>query len=79
MNFRELKVERIRKGITPKQMAEYLGLQFTDTYYKKERGEIKFTPEQIALASQILELSPEKINLIFFDGQLPIGQGEKIR
>ena len=44
----ELKVERTRKGFTQEQMAKTLGVS-TVSYSKKERGEVRFKPEEIML------------------------------
>ena len=41
------------------------------TYAKKERGEVKFTPEEIAVVSKELEFTRDEVSDIFFDGNLP--------
>lgn len=68
----ELKVERTRKGFTQEQMAKTLGVS-TVSYSKKERGEVRFKPEEILLVAEALELDQDKVNAIFFDGKLPKG------
>ena len=74
MNSLELKAERIRLGYSGDDMKDLLGLKSKDTYYKKEQGVSRFTPDQIVIVSNALRLTPEKISLIFFDGKLPIAQ-----
>ena len=49
----ELKVERTRKGFTQEQMAKTLGVS-TVSYSKKERGEVRFKPEEIMSVAEAL-------------------------
>lgn len=72
MNSNELRAERIRRGKTVKEIASLLGITY-DAYLKKENGKTMFNPNQIILVSNYLHLSPEMINVIFFDRMLPIG------
>lgn len=73
MNGLELMAERVRKGRSRRDIAEKLGLNY-DAYLRKEKGFSRFSLPQVVIVSQELELSADKINLIFFDGQLPIGK-----
>lgn len=75
MNAIELKVERIRKGFTQEHLAKLLGVS-TVSYSKKERGEVRFLPEQITVVAEALELDQDKVDAIFFDGKLPKGNRE---
>lgn len=72
MNAIELKVERTRKGFTQEHMANIIGVS-TVSYSKKERGEVRFKPEEIILVAEALELDQDRANAIFFDGKLPKG------
>lgn len=72
MNAIELKVARTRKGFTQEYVASCLGIS-TVGYSKKERGESRFSPEQITAVARVLEMDQDQdqVNTIFFDGQLP--------
>lgn len=72
MNSIELKVARTRKGLTQEQMGALLGLSVV-SYSKKERGEVRFLPDQIMVVAEALELDQDSVNTIFFDGKLPKG------
>lgn len=73
MNTSELRAERVRQSKSVEYMAQVIG-KSNDTYAKKERGLVKFAPEEIAAVSNDLSLSPEKLNLIFFDSNLLFGK-----
>ena len=73
MNSLELRAERVRKGLSTDDMARELGLNHGDSYSKKERGISRFKPDEIVRTAEVLGLSPKKINVIFFDGKLPLG------
>lgn len=73
MNTSELRAERVRQRKNVEYMAKVIG-KSNDTYAKKERGLVKFTPEEITAVSNDLLLSPEKLNLIFFDSNLLFGE-----
>lgn len=73
MNTSELRAERIRQRKTVAYMAKVIQ-KTGDAYAKKERGVVKFTPEEIAAVSNDLALSSDKVNLIFFDSKLLFGK-----
>lgn len=64
-----LKSARVRKELTQSDLALKIE-KTTDTYAKKERGEVLFTPTEIAIISNVLGLSFREFNDIFFDSQL---------
>ena len=70
MNQLELEYARRRKGKTKEDMAALIGKSLV-SYGKKERGEINFNDEEKVLIARELELTPEQVNAIFFDGCLP--------
>lgn len=72
MNTNELKSERIRKGRSISYMARLIGRSYS-TWQKKEKGSVEFTAEEIAIVSNDLDLSPAKMNDIFFDSKLLFG------
>ena len=73
MNTRELRAERIRQNKSVGYMAEVIG-KTNDTYAKKERGIVKFSPDEMVVISNDLCLSPAKFNAIFFDSRLLFGK-----
>lgn len=73
MNADELKAERYRQKKNIGYMSGVINKSY-DTYAKKERGEVKFTPEEIVAITVDLSLTPAKFNLIFFDSKLPFGK-----
>lgn len=72
MNSLELKGLRIAKGKTQSYMGERIEKSI-DSYAKKERGEVLFTPEEMAIVASELEMTFEQFNAIFFTNKLPFG------
>ena len=70
MKLQELSFARQRKGLTQEQMAKVIGKSM-DSYSKKERGEVKFSPNEIVAVTKELDLSYAQMNEIFFGGNLP--------
>ncbi len=64
-----LKSARVKKGMTQADVASLIEKN-TDTYSKKERGEIFFTPAEIAKITAALNLTFDECNAIFFNSQL---------
>lgn len=73
MNTSELKSKRIAQDKDVSYMASVIG-KSNDAYAKKERGVVKFTPDEIAAVANDLCLSPAEFNNIFFDSQLLFGK-----
>ncbi len=69
MNSSKLKGLRVEKGKTQEEMAKSIEKSL-DSYAKKERGEVIFLPDEIAIISNLLEMTFEQVNDIFFDGKL---------
>lgn len=72
MNTTEIRVERVRRGITPGDMADLLGIT-KQGYFKKENGINAFRTDDIIKIVNAWDLSPKRMNVIFFDGKLPFG------
>lgn len=72
MNARALKAERVFRGLTQGNLAKALNVSVV-SYSKKERGEVRFRPEEIMVVADVLKLDQDKVNAIFFDGKLPKG------
>lgn len=73
MNTNELKAERIRQDKNVNYMAKVIG-KSNDAYSKKERGEVKFDPDEMVAIQNDLRLSPALFNAIFFDSKLLFGK-----
>jgi DNA-binding XRE family transcriptional regulator len=71
MNSLLLKSVRVNQGKTQADIAKVIG-RTKDTYSKKERGIICFSPDEISAIAQYLNLSINQVNEIFFDLKLPI-------
>ncbi|MBQ7703931.1 MAG: helix-turn-helix transcriptional regulator [Selenomonadaceae bacterium] len=66
MNYNELKVARIRRALTSKDIAEKLN--WTPAVYSyKENGVRRISVEEAQKIAEVLKLSPAEILLIFFD------------
>ncbi len=70
MNRLELEYARKRKDKSKADMAAAIGKSVV-SYAKKERGEVKFSDEEKVIVARELDLTPEQVNAIFFDGSLP--------
>lgn len=75
MNSSKLKGLRVEKGKTQEEMAKAIEKSL-DSYAKKERGEVIFLPDEIAIISNLLEMTFEQVNDIFFDGKLLNGNSK---
>lgn len=65
MNLTELKVERIRHGLTTDKFANKIGMPKT-TLYRRLKNADSFTLEEIRNISKALNLSSTRIMEIFF-------------
>ena len=70
MNALKLKSLRIEKGYTQADMAEKIE-KSNDSYAKKERGEVEWTPEEMCIVAIALDMTFELFNYIFFENGLP--------
>ena len=77
MNSRELKAQRVRCGLTQKDVSERTTMT-EPKYCNKENGKEPFTlPEVIELIPVLdLEHDIHAISLIFFDDGLPVGKSD---
>ena len=69
MNLMELKIARIRKEFTQKELAEKLGMAEV-SYNRKEQGIREFSRDEIEKLALLLSLDMDKVNEIFFNGKL---------
>ena len=70
MNQLELEYARKKKGKSKEEMAAAIG-KTVISYSKKERGDINFNDDEKLIIVRELDLTPEQLNAIFFDGSLP--------
>ena len=70
LNSLELEYARKRKGKSTERMADVIG-KSTQSYCKKESGEVSFSDEEKVAVAKELELTAEMFNVIFFDRKLP--------
>lgn len=76
MNPLKLKGFRVSKGKTQRDCGEMIEKN-TDTYAKKERGEVEITLFEALVLAIGLEMEFSDFNAIFFDGDLPFRNIEK--
>lgn len=70
MNVRELKADMVRKGISTEELAHYTGIK-RSTLFRRLNMPDRFTLSEIIKISEALELSPSRINEIFFNQLCP--------
>ena len=66
MNQTEFKVAQIRANITKEEIAKRLNINIT-TLYRKFNGESDFTLSELKVVKEILGLSKEDVDRIFFN------------
>lgn len=69
----ELKAERVRQNKSSEYMGKVIGKNGA-LYRSKEKGKVGFKVDEIIAIVQDLKLSPEKLDLCFFDGMLQFGK-----
>ena len=72
MKTYELKAARVRLGYTAQAVADYLGV-VRQTYVAKERGIRSFSDKEKLMLTDLLKLTYDQFNLIFYNGELPYG------
>ena len=72
MNALKLKSLRIEKGFTQAYMGDLIEKSL-DSYAKKERGEVEWTPTEMCIVAIAIGMTFEQFNYIFFDNRLPFG------
>lgn len=73
MNGQMLKGFRVGKAKTQSDIAEMIE-KSTDSYAKKERGEVEFTLDETAVIAIETGMDFDEFNAIFYDGRLPFGK-----
>lgn len=69
MNTNKLKGVRVSRGLTQEQISAKLDMAIR-TYNRKELGIVEFSRKEILAVAQLLGLSLQEVNAIFFDNQL---------
>ena len=72
MNSLKLKGLRVEKGFSQSDMACVIE-KTVDSYAKKERGKVMFTPSEICALANTLKMDFQTFNFIFFENKLPFG------
>ena len=72
VNTMELNVAMMRKKLTASDLADVIMLSRV-SFNKRRNGQLPFKPEEIKLVAKTLELTPEQVDVIFFDGDLHDG------
>lgn len=67
LNYSEFRAAIARTGISNKVIAEKLGLS-EQAFYNKMSGRSEFKNSEIVKLSELLGLTMESVNLIFFGG-----------
>lgn len=68
-NGLELKAARVKKGYNQSKVAKHLKMT-VKTYSRKENGKAPFTPNEIVVLAELLDLDLKEVNTIFFGGKL---------
>lgn len=71
MNLTELRVERLRRSLTQRQIAKKLGITEV-SYCRKENGIREFSREEVKNIAIELNISIDRVNEIFFDGDIKV-------
>lgn len=66
--YEKLKEIRIKQGYTFQEMSSFLGYNSPNAYARKEKGERKFTLEEVEIISNLFEKTVEDI---FFTNEIP--------
>ncbi|MBU5227804.1 helix-turn-helix domain-containing protein [Clostridium senegalense] len=66
MNTNEFKAARIRKGYTQEKLSKLLGVT-KSSLSRKENGLTPFNCIEVSILKEILKLTPEEIDNIFFN------------
>ena len=74
----EIKAERVRNGLNQNDMAVRLGIS-KSSYAKKESGRVRFTDAEKVCVMEMLGMSLQKTNDIFFGEKFPIGTNYYLR
>lgn len=69
MNTNKLKGIRVSQGYTQEEISIKLGMAIK-TYNRKEQGIVEFNRNEISKISEVLKLTLDDVNTIFFGGKL---------
>ena len=73
MNTQKLKGLRVELGLTQKEAGDMIE-KSTDSYAKKERGEVELTLDETKLLTIGFGMDFDQFNAIFYNGDLPFGK-----
>lgn len=69
MNCREFRAAIARAGLSKRAIADSLGMS-EQAFYNKMNGRTEFKNSEIVKLSELLGLTMESVNLIFFSGSV---------
>lgn len=78
MDTKRLRELRAGRRVSLDKLGEVIGKSKV-SYSKKERGEVKFLPNEVLALSEFYGLSYEEVNAIFYDGNLPNGNFDNFK
>ena len=67
VNVDRLRDEMKKKAISPDAAAEAMGIDVATYYRRMNRQGVKFTVEEVSRLSELLNLSPDTMQEIFFE------------
>jgi transcriptional regulator with XRE-family HTH domain len=65
LDLKRLKAERIAKGYTQEEMANYMGYKDRASYAKRENGFVNLGADELAKITEILEIPIENMYIFF--------------
>lgn len=69
MNYSQFNAQIAQKGISKRDIAANLGMS-EQALYNKLNGQTEFKNSEIKKIAELLNLSMEAVNIIFFDGSV---------
>lgn len=72
--YKTLKQLRLKEGYTLQEMSTFLGYNSPNAYSRKEKGERRFTLEEVEIIANLFNKTVEQI---FFTNQFPIKGSRK--
>ncbi|MDT2597097.1 helix-turn-helix domain-containing protein [Enterococcus dongliensis] len=61
VNLKLIKEKRVEKGYSFSKIADLMGFNDKAKYYRREKGEYKFNPEELPAVAKILDIPISKI------------------
>lgn len=78
MDTKRLRELRAGRRVPLDKLGEVIGKSKV-SYSKKERGEVKFQPNEVLALAEFYSLTYEEVNAIFYGGNLPNGNFAELK